>query len=34
MTTMSPPNFFDRFHEPWRARKMAFLYFAGNMLPV
>src|SRR4051812_36627462 len=31
---MSPPNFLVRFHEPWRAMKIAFLYFAGNLSPV
>src|SRR5262245_44942841 len=33
-TAMSPPNFLDRFHEPWRATKMALRYSDGNMLPV
>ena len=34
MATTSPPNLLVRFHEPWRARKIAFLYFFGNMSPV
>src|SRR5207302_11429519 len=33
-TAMSPPNFLDRFQEPWRATKMALRYSDGNMLPV
>ena len=28
---MSPPNFLDRFHEPWRATKMALRYSDGNV---
>src|SRR5260370_42235317 len=32
-TAMSPPNFLDRFHEPWRATKMALRYSGGNMVP-
>src|SRR3954468_3395021 len=33
-TTISPPTFFVRFHEPWRAMKIWFLYCSGNMLRV
>jgi hypothetical protein len=33
-TTMSPPNFLDRFHEPWRATKMALRYSDGNIVPL
>ncbi|MGH8641940.1 MAG: hypothetical protein ACRET6_09510 [Burkholderiales bacterium] len=30
----SKPNSWLRFHDPWRATKMEFLYSFGNMSPV
>jgi hypothetical protein len=33
-TTTSPPSLLVLFHEPWRATRIWFLYFAGNELPV